>query len=84
MAYLSTEQVGTLPTVSTLSIQQIADALARAGLRAVSLQHLEVAAIRNALVECRGNRTHAAKVLGISVRTLQRKLKSLDRPMPGE
>ncbi len=84
MAYLATGHVRPLPSVSCLSIQQIADALAGAGLAAVSLDHLEVAAIRNALIEFRGNRTHAAKVLGISVRTLQRKLKSLDRPMPGE
>jgi DNA-binding NtrC family response regulator len=57
------------------SIQQIADALAGAGLQTVRLADLEWAAIENALAAHQGNRTYAAKSLGISVRTLQRKLK---------
>jgi DNA-binding NtrC family response regulator len=61
------------------SIQQIADALAGAGLRTVRLTDLEWAAIENALAAHQGNRTHAAGSLGISVRTLQRKLKETRR-----
>jgi DNA-binding NtrC family response regulator len=40
-----------------------------------SLEDLERAAVQHALVQHLGNRTHAARELGISVRTLQRKLK---------
>ncbi len=58
------------------SIQRIAKALSSAGLRAVRLDDLETAAIRNALHEAGDNRTRAARLLGISVRTLQRKLKA--------
>jgi DNA-binding NtrC family response regulator len=46
-----------------------------------SLEQLERAAVERALEEHRGNRTHAAKTLGISVRTLQRKLKAWRMPM---
>ena len=41
-----------------------------------TLEDLERAAVEQALRENQGNRTHAAKSLGISVRTLQRKLKA--------
>jgi len=40
------------------------------------LEELERTAIERALHQCRGNRTHTAQALGISVRTLQRKLKA--------
>jgi DNA-binding NtrC family response regulator len=43
----------------------------------IPLYELERAAIENALREHDGNRTHAAKALRISVRTLQRKLKEI-------
>lgn len=46
-----------------------------------SLEDLERAAVDQALVEHHGNRTHAAKTLGISVRTLQRKLKAWGMPI---
>lgn len=46
-----------------------------------SLEDLERAAVEKALEQHRGNRTHAAKTLGISVRTLQRKLKAWRVPM---
>jgi len=45
-----------------------------------SLEDLERAAVEKALQVHRGNRTHAAKTLGISVRTLQRKLKAWQVP----
>ncbi|MEX0610586.1 MAG: response regulator [Pirellulales bacterium] len=46
-----------------------------------SLEDLERAAVEQALAEHHGNRTHAAKTLGISVRTLQRKLKAWGMPV---
>jgi len=71
--------VGAMPAADSSSIQRIANALAGAGLCVVRLDDLETAALLNALEHCNGNRTRAAKELGISVRTLQRKLKSLER-----
>jgi ActR/RegA family two-component response regulator len=44
-----------------------------------TLEDLERAAVEQALEQHHGNRTHAAKELGISVRTLQRKLKAWNR-----
>jgi len=41
-----------------------------------SLVALQRSAVEKALVECNGHRTRAAESLGISVRTLQRKLKA--------
>jgi DNA-binding NtrC family response regulator len=49
---------------------------AAAPLPAASLADLERAAILSALERSHGNRTRAADALGISVRTLQRKLKA--------
>lgn len=46
-----------------------------------SLEELERAAVEQALLEHHGNRTHAARTLGISVRTLQRKLKAWGIPV---
>lgn len=43
-----------------------------------NLHALETRTIRAALAESGGNRTHAAELLGISRRTLQRKLKEID------
>jgi len=45
-----------------------------------TLEDLERVAVEQALQEHQGNRTHAAKSLGISVRTLQRKLKAWHGP----
>lgn len=46
-----------------------------------SLEDLERVAVEQALTQHQGNRTHAAKTLGISVRTLQRKLKAWGLPV---
>jgi DNA-binding NtrC family response regulator len=46
-----------------------------------SLEDLERAAVQQALEQHSGNRTHAARELGISVRTLQRKLKAWRLPI---
>lgn len=49
---------------------------ARLDSQSVSLKDLQRAAVEKALADCHGHRTHAAAALGISVRTLQRKLKA--------
>lgn len=51
--------------------------LGTSDLRGANLQDIETAAVLSALENSAGNRTRAARVLGISVRTIQRKLKSL-------
>ena len=43
------------------------------------MEELERLAITKALDQFAGNRTHAAQRLGISVRTLQRKLRQYER-----
>jgi len=48
----------------------------------VPLEQIEREAIERTLAECGGNRTHAAQALGISVRTLQRKLKAWNSVAP--
>jgi hypothetical protein len=60
---------------ATSQPKTIEDGLLYAGLCPIGLTELDAAAIKNALAYANGNRTHAAKSLGISVRTLQRKLK---------
>jgi len=49
----------------------------------MNLHELERDAILSALMKSFGNRTHAAHTLGISVRTLQRKLKLWGVESPG-
>ncbi|HWE01887.1 MAG TPA: sigma-54 dependent transcriptional regulator [Tepidisphaeraceae bacterium] len=44
----------------------------------LTMEQLEKLAITSALDQCAGNRTHAADRLGISVRTLQRKLRQYE------
>ena len=44
----------------------------------LNLQETETALILRALDDCRGNRTDAAQMLGISRRTLHRRLKELN------
>jgi two-component system, NtrC family, response regulator HydG len=49
----------------------------------MSMDDLERLAISKALEQCGGNRTHAAGRLGISVRTLQRKLRQYEQGAAG-
>lgn len=49
-----------------------------------NLQEMERAAVLSALARCSGVRSHAADLLGISVRTLQRKLKAWKIDEPAE
>src|SRR5437764_11618700 len=55
----------------------------------LTMEELEKLAISKALDQCGGNRTHAANRLGISVRTLQRKLRQYElerrvKPFPND
>jgi transcriptional regulator with PAS, ATPase and Fis domain len=45
----------------------------------LTLKQVESAIVRQTLDRCQGNRTHAAKLLGVSVRTLQRQLNRWER-----
>jgi DNA-binding NtrC family response regulator len=66
-------------TIDNLPAQLEADPLIESGRIAgvtTSLVALQRSAVERALVECNGHRTRAAESLGISVRTLQRKLKA--------
>jgi DNA-binding NtrC family response regulator len=59
------------------------DFLATAAARQLPLEEIERAYIRMVLDSCEGNKTKAAKVLGIDRRTLYRKLTGTD-PAAGE
>ena len=86
------EQMMVLAEGEVLTERDLPDALAdnnSAGMPAPSeiptgltMDELEKLAITKALDQCGGNRTHAANRLGISVRTLQRKLQQykLEKP----
>jgi DNA-binding NtrC family response regulator len=59
------------------------------GLVGKTVADVERGLIINTLQHCLGNRTHAANILGISIRTLRNKLKLYSQggiaiPMPGE
>lgn len=46
----------------------------------MTMAEIEKEAIRRALEQTKGRRTEAAKLLDLSVRTLQRKIKEFDLP----
>jgi transcriptional regulator of acetoin/glycerol metabolism len=48
--------------------------------RGMTMAEIEKEAIRRALEQTKGRRTEAAKLLDLSVRTLQRKIKEFDLP----
>jgi ActR/RegA family two-component response regulator len=73
--YLLSDYHTPLSIAEPATIEQIAATLAGSGLGTVRLDELQWAAIENALVTHHGNRTHAARALGISIRTLQRRLR---------
>ena len=76
------EAASTRPVLPTLGVLEAARATARqagspvaSGPEAYNLDELERAAIRRALAATGGNRTRAARLLGINERTLRNKLK---------
>jgi DNA-binding NtrC family response regulator len=77
------ESMVVLATGSTLTLDDLPATVESAGdgdsnvdiPAGTTLESLERAAVEQALADCNGNRTRAARSLGISVRTLQRKLK---------
>ncbi len=66
------------PHVLGESVSSVEDSRHEPVRRVRPLQEAEVDAIRRALAQCNGNRTHAAKRLGISRNTLWRKMKRHD------
>jgi DNA-binding NtrC family response regulator len=76
MVVLSHNEVLTLDNLpSTLEADPLLES-GRISSGPTSLVALQRSAVERALVECNGHRTRAAESLGISVRTLQRKLKA--------
>ncbi|MDZ7620011.1 MAG: sigma 54-interacting transcriptional regulator [Patescibacteria group bacterium] len=84
------ESMFVLADSSTLTVEDLPDMVARHNDRepmpfevpeGLTLETVERAVIQQALNRWRGNRTRAAKSLGISVRTLQRRLKHWDNAM---
>ncbi len=73
--------------VAEVPVERVAaQAAPLAPVKAVTLREMEQHLIGQALHETSGNRTHAAKLLGISVRTLRNKLheyRHLASPKPG-
>ena len=85
------EQMMVLAEGEVLTERDLPDTIAESGASAaasgeiptgLTMDELEKLAITKALDQCAGNRTHAANRLGISVRTLQRKLQQykLEKP----
>jgi two-component system, NtrC family, response regulator HydG len=69
-----TLSLGDLPAYLSGNSSLLAKTVDRAATN--NLRDMERTAILSVLERCGGNRTHAAEALGISVRTLQRKLKT--------
>jgi DNA-binding NtrC family response regulator len=82
------EELGAPPAGVAERAAQVAEAVTR-GLVGRTVADVERDLILDTLDHCLGNRTHAAKILGISIRTLRNKLNEyaaggLDVPNPGE
>jgi DNA-binding NtrC family response regulator len=76
MVVLASGQRLTLDNLpATLAVDPLLDT-GRVTVPTTSLVDLQRAAVEKALADCNGHRTRAAESLGISVRTLQRKLKA--------
>mgnify|MGYP001277168026 CR=1 FL=1 len=76
------------PVVAVASLEQLVPSNGQsAAARPLKLRELERLAIEEALRQTNGNRTHAARQLGISLRKLQYRLKeyglNLPAPSPG-
>ena len=82
------ESLGAGPNDAAARAAETAEATARA-LVGRTVAEVERELILDTLDHCLGNRTHAAKILGISIRTLRNKLneytaEGLAVPAPGE
>lgn len=85
---------GQTGTAATLSTEMANAGIASQDATAVALVGRTVAEVERDLIidtlyHCLGNRTHAANILGISIRTLRNKLRQytgdgIQVPMPGE
>jgi DNA-binding NtrC family response regulator len=80
MATRSVIDVWDLPEPYRKGASQEAEAAASPAERARSMEEIEKEAILRTLKETDGNRTRAAEILGIGLRTLQRKLKDYGEP----
>ena len=81
------EIVDALAGVSETSSASVSTGSTTSASPVLDIHANERAAIRQALEQAKGNRTHAAEILGISRRTLQRRLKqdpSLEEGVPPE
>ncbi|MGD9649344.1 MAG: sigma-54-dependent transcriptional regulator [Dongiaceae bacterium] len=80
---------GAMPSISSPTGNPSANDAAPQPLVGKTVAEVEKTLIINTLNHCLGNRTHAANILGISIRTLRNKLKQyadegVDVPSPGE
>jgi DNA-binding NtrC family response regulator len=73
--HLPASLFGDAPAISSPVALRQDGKITLAAPREFNLHELETSAIRSALAQAAGNRTRAAELLGISRRTLQRKLK---------
>ncbi|QJE99206.1 sigma-54-dependent Fis family transcriptional regulator [Luteolibacter luteus] len=73
--HLPSSLLGDVPVLAAPVTAPTEGKITLAAPRELNLHALETSAIRAALAEAGGNRTRAAEILGISRRTLQRKLK---------
>ena len=80
MATRSVIEVWDLPEPYRKGAAQEAEAAASPGDHPRSMEEIEKEAILRTLKETDGNRTRAAEILGIGLRTLQRKLKDYGEP----
>jgi two-component system response regulator HydG len=80
------ERAAVLAKRRVISVRELSDEIrqfaeSRAGSKCVvkPLREMEMAAIRSALLECKGNKSKVAEMLGISRKALYKRLREMDR-----